>query len=78
MKTNMRINAIATGQTFNMSAALASPEVRGIEHLLRQGRIELTDRLNVHELDDKLSKTNMTPVNRMALKGALRRAGILI
>jgi hypothetical protein len=75
----MRMHAIATGMPANIQAALASPEMRGMLPILNKieagigGNFPLT----VAELDRQLSGAGLKTAERIALKAAMSRAGLL-
>lgn len=70
-----RIHAVK--QPFNIAAAKATPDYRGVEHLIRAAKIDINGQLTVSELDAKLAKTQMAISERMMLKSALGRSGVL-
>jgi hypothetical protein len=72
----MQINAIATAPT-NIQAALASPEVRAVAKLLAAADIAITKPLSIAELDTMLAGKGLRTSDRIQLKSALSRAGIL-
>jgi hypothetical protein len=75
----MQIHAIKDEPIFNISAAKASPNFRGVEHLLRRANIDIMKQLTVRELDMKLEAcAALTIGDRIAVKSTLSRVGILI
>jgi hypothetical protein len=76
----MRIHAITTGAPANIQAAFAGPEMRGVGAILRkiESGISYNDfPISIAELDQKLSGAGLKTSERIALKAAMSRAGLL-
>ncbi len=74
----MQIHAVANGIPTEIKAALATTHMRGVEHLIRAAKINIERKMTVHELDEKLKASALSPQSRIALKGAMSRAGLLV
>jgi hypothetical protein len=75
----MKIHAVATDKIpLEIRAALATTDMRGVEHLIRAAKINIDRKMTVHEVDAKLKDTTLSPQSRIALKGALGRAGLMV
>jgi hypothetical protein len=75
----MQINAIATERTLDVRAALESSELRPMRSLMARADIHPTGKITVAELDRKFASagSKLSVVDRIALKSALSRAGLL-
>jgi hypothetical protein len=76
----MQIQAVATKPTFDIQAAMASPDYRGVEHIIHASGIGerlASGPLPVAEIDAALSKSKVSTSDRIALKSALGRCGLL-
>ena len=74
----MQIRAVATNPPVDIKAAMASPHYRGVEHVLRRAKIDVDKQLTTGEFDAKLKASALSTIDKIALKGALSRAGLLI
>ena len=63
--------------TFSITAALARPEIRVCRSMMAAADIDPTGRLTLAEVDRKLSQSRLRPADRIQVKLALTRAGIL-
>ena len=74
-----RIHAISTPPVFSIAAAKQSPDYRAVSGLLAKAGIEIDSRIALFDLDQKLAAAprQLTTTERIALKSALGRAGIL-
>jgi hypothetical protein len=74
-----RIHAITSGVPENIRAAFAGPEMRGVLPILNKieagigGNFPMT----IAELDRQLSGAGLKTAERIALKAAMSRAGLL-
>jgi hypothetical protein len=72
-----RIKAVST-PSFDIKAALASPEVRGVAKILAAaGVAQPTRPIPLAELNEKLSAAGVSVEKRLAVKIALSRVGLL-
>jgi hypothetical protein len=74
----MKIQAVINQDVLAIRAALETPEMRGMLPLLRASQIEIERRMTVAELDAKLKGSSLSTQSRIALKGAMTRAGLLV
>jgi len=73
----MKIHAV-TDDALAMQAALATPEMRNIIPMLRAQGVTITGRIALRELDAKLAATALSTTQRIQVKSALSRAGLLV
>ncbi|WOJ89853.1 hypothetical protein RZS28_00620 [Methylocapsa polymorpha] len=73
----MQIHAVKTAPSLNIQAALASPEVRSIAASARRAGIELTGPIKIGRLDGLLSRSPLSIQERITIKCALDRAGLI-
>ncbi len=73
----MQIHAVKTTQPLNLQAALASPEVRSIAASAKRAGIDLSGPIKFARLDDMLGRSNLRIEERIAVKAALDRAGLI-
>jgi hypothetical protein len=75
----MRIHAIRDDSTtFDIQAALASPELRQFKSLMSRADINPVGKMTVADVDRRLTAAEVPLGSRLALKIALVRAGILV
>jgi hypothetical protein len=73
-----RIHAIATQPTFDIKAALASPEVRGVAKILaKAGVAQPTGKIPHSRLESCMCSAGIDPTERMRCKIALDRAKLI-
>jgi hypothetical protein len=75
----MQIHAITTGVPANIQAALASAEMRGVLPILNklEAGIGGAFPISIADLDKQLSGAGLKTAERIALKCAMSRAGLL-
>jgi hypothetical protein len=72
-----RIRAVST-PSFDIKAALTSPEVRGVAKILAAAGVSPPTRpIPLAELNEKLSAAGVSAEKRLAVKIALGRVGLL-
>jgi hypothetical protein len=74
----MQINAVTDSNAFSISAAMASREVIGIRSLMAAAGLEPKGRMSTSELDAVLRDSRLSVLQRLELKLALSKSGILI
>jgi hypothetical protein len=74
----MQINAVTERPTFDISAALGSREMTAVRSLMAAANIAPTARITVAELDQKLADSRLSTLQKLELKVAMTRAGILV
>jgi hypothetical protein len=74
----MNIHAVIDQDVRAIRAALETPEMRCMLPILRAHKIEIERRMTVAEFDAKLKGSNLSTQQRIALKGAMTRAGLLV
>jgi hypothetical protein len=72
------LNAVADKATFDISAAMASKEMLAVRSLMAAANIAPTGKIIVAELDAKLANSRLSTQQRLELKVAMTRAGILV
>jgi hypothetical protein len=70
-----RIHAIATPD--RIQAALASSEIRSIAASAKKAGLDLTGSIKAARLDDMLKRSSLRVDERIAIKVALDRAGLI-
>jgi hypothetical protein len=75
----MRIQAIATEPTFDIKAALASPEVRGVSKILARAGVAppTMGKIPHSHLESCMCSAGIDPTERMRCKIALDRAKLI-
>jgi hypothetical protein len=74
----MQINAVIDKSTFDVSAALASREVVAVRSLMAAAGIEQPKgKILLADLDRKLSASRLSIQQRLTIKVALNRAGLI-
>ena len=73
----MQINAVTERPTFDISAALGSREMTAVRSLMAAAAIEPKGKLTIAELDEKLAGSRLSTLQKLELKVAMNRAGIL-
>lgn len=66
------------GRPFSISAMKASAHYRGVEHLLRKHKIAIDKTMTIPEFDETIRAAMLPPGERIILKAALSRVGLLI
>ncbi len=61
----------------DIAAAMASPEIRKIASLLASAAIKVTGRMTIAEVDQKLSASRLTNLQRIEVKTAMHRANLI-
>jgi hypothetical protein len=76
----LAINAIAdtAKPSFSIEAAMASKEMLAVRSLMAAANIAPTGKIIVAELDAKLANSRLSTQQRLELKVAMTRAGILV
>jgi hypothetical protein len=75
---SMTINAVTDKTTFDIQAALAHPEVRGVARILaKAGIAKPTGKIPHSHLESCMCEANIDPVERMRVKIALDRAHLV-
>jgi len=72
------MNLFAKDKAMKIEAALATPEMRVHAATLRRARIAVEKPMTVHAVDQKLNASELSIVERIALKAAMGRAGLLV
>lgn len=71
--------AVVSEKPFSIEAALASREVIAVRSLMAAAGIEQpTGKISVADLDEKFSKSRLSIEQRLQIKVALFRSGILV
>jgi hypothetical protein len=74
-----RIHAVDSSTLpLSMQAAMDSSDGRSVAKLLARADVILDRKLTTKELDDKLAGSALTVENRIAIKAALTRLGLLV
>jgi hypothetical protein len=75
----LAIRAVTAEKTFDISAALARPEGRVISRLMTTAGVELPKgKLAVQDLDRQLSGSKLSTLQKIELKVALDKIGVLV
>jgi hypothetical protein len=74
----VNISAVKDDKTFNLQAALASPDVKAVSRILaRAGIAKPTEKIKHSHLESCMTSAGIDPVERMRCKIALDRAGLI-
>ena len=73
-----KINAIDTSKTFSLESALASRHMLGVRSLMASAQIKPTEPMGVGDVDRLLSKSRLNETQRIAVKVAMDRSGLLL
>jgi hypothetical protein len=73
----MQIHAIANQPSFNIAAAMQSPEVRAVKSLMASADLRPLGKMSIAEIDRKLSASRLSIQQRLRVKIALDRAGMI-
>lgn len=60
-----------------IQAALDSREMQGVRSILRASAVKVDHKFTRKELDEKLRESSLSIAERIALKGAMDRAGLV-
>jgi hypothetical protein len=66
-----------TDKTFSVTAASASPYVMSVRSLMASADIKPTGKMTIHDIDAKLSKSRLTSTQRISVKVAMERSGLI-
>jgi hypothetical protein len=66
-----------TDKTFSLTAALASPYMMSVRSLCASAGLYPVDRMKLQAIDEKLSKSRLTTEQRIQVKVALERSGLI-
>lgn len=70
--------ALDSSKTFNIDAAMASPYVLGVRSLMASAKIKPTGPMDVNDVDQLLCKSRLNELQRISVKTAMIRAGLLV